>query len=151
MQGNIGILRVGDKAIGLHAGEAPQAGSAEEVQQQRFRVVVGIVRHRHAFIAVFPAQLPEPMVAQLPGRHLHADSFGRCKCLRIKAFYMNGNPALPGPVRHKSFVSVALRTPEPEIAVGNGKRPAIQADLLSQAHGVDASADSHQQHLSACG
>ena len=151
VQGDVGIFRVRDKAFGLHADKALEPGSAEEVQQQRFRVVVGIVGHGHPFVSVFAAQLSEPAVAQPPGRHLYADSICRCKRLCVKMFYMDGDAVPSGPFFHKCFVAVTLCPPQAEVAMGHGKRSAFQADLLSQADGVNASADSYEQHLSVSG
>ena len=85
-QGNIDIIRVWQKARGPHARDAFEARAAKKVQQQRFRVVVGIVRYRHGLVAMFAAQLAEPVVAQSPGRHLHGDAvFGRVG-LCVEAF-----------------------------------------------------------------
>ena len=54
-QGNVPEVRVRDIACRLHARDALQPGSAQQIQYQCFCIVIGIVRHRNGRVAMLPA------------------------------------------------------------------------------------------------
>ena len=100
--------------------------------------------HGHGFVTVFPAQLAKPVVPQAAGGHLDADALPGGKGLGFKAPDVEGNAVLVGPFLYEGLIAVAFFSPQAEVAVRNGERPAFQTDLFCQAHGIDASADCNE-------
>ena len=92
------------------------------------------MRHSNAGVAVLPAQLPKPMVAEPPGCHLYGNAFlgsiGRC----FKALYVAGDAVSGSPGAYKGFVAVGIGPSQAEVAVRNGKRFAAAANLFCKAH-----------------
>ena len=72
-----GLYLRAERGVGGHAGDAAEAGAAEEVQDERLGVVVGVMGDGHGVEAVFRRNLREPCVAQFARSHLDADAVFR--------------------------------------------------------------------------
>ena len=145
-EGDVGKVRIRQETFFRHPAEAFDAASAEEVQEESFRVVAGVVGRQDGLIAVLPAQLSEPAITELPRGHLDADPFLFGKGFRIERLHVAGYPMLGGPFADERLVGVAVCSPQAEVAVRNGKRSAAAANLFCQDHGVPATADGDEYH-----
>ena len=110
-----------DPVAVAHAAQSAGAGSAQQVEDQRLRVVVGIVRHRHGLVAVLPAEFVEPGVAQFACRHLDALSVFRGPGAGVETFQVEGESAPPAPGAHERFVAVGFLPAQAEVAVRDAK------------------------------
>ena len=145
-EGNVGKVRIRQETVLRHPAEAFDAASAEEVEEERFRIVTGMMGRQDSLVAMFPAQLAEPAVAELPRGHLDADAFRIGTGFRVERLHVAGH-AVPGrPGADERLVGVAVGAPEAEVAMGNGKRSAFPANLFCQDHRVPATADGDEDH-----
>ena len=143
---DVSVVGIREKPILLHSAEAFDAAAAEQVEEECLGVVTGVVGRKDGLIAVFPAKLSEPAVAQPPRGHFDADSLIVGETLRVKRLDMAGHPVSARPFPHQGLIGVAVGAPETEVAVRDGKRSAAPANLFRQDHGVPATADGDQHH-----
>ena len=65
--------RSGHMAVArVHGRQSPDARSAQQVEQQGFGLVVGVMAHADGLGSAFLQLLAEPLVAQLAGSHFYA-------------------------------------------------------------------------------
>ena len=142
-----GFSEYAGEAMKMHAsGYIMKPVTKEKVEEERFRVVARVVGRQDGLVAVLPAQLAEPAVAELPRGHLDADAFRIGEGFRVERLHVAGH-AVPGrPGADERLVGVAVGAPEAEVAVRNGKRSAFPANLFCQDHRVPATADGDEDH-----
>ena len=143
---DVGIARVRQEPLLSHPAEAFHTGAAKKVEEKRFGIVAGMVGRQDGLVAMFPTQLAEPAVAELPRGHLDADPFLFRIGFRVERLHVAGHTMLGRPVADERLVGVAVGAPEVEVAMGNGKRSAFPANLFCQDHRVPATADGDEDH-----
>ena len=99
---------------------------------------------------MFPAELSEPVVAEPAGGHLYANLVPGGVCGRVKGLHVADYAKGGGPGTDQGLVGVTFLPAKLEVAVGNGKRLALEANLFHKAHRVDASAYCNKEHLNVC-
>ena len=98
-------------------------------------------------IAMFPAQVTKPPVAQFACCHFYAQPVFRSILYGIKGCLVKFHAMRPGPLGDKRFIGITVLSPEIEVAMSDGapfhtERPHPH---ISQTHGIHASADSKEE------
>ena len=131
----------------LYAPQSADTGTAQQIQQHRFRVVLTVMGHGHTVQLPFLQQLLKEIIAQRAGCHLDADMMlvriGMCG----KTTPVQYNLPPLAEVRHKSLITVRLRTTQTEIAVRRLNLISQVLQHTSQGHRICSATESNQHRM----
>ena len=128
----------------IHSRQAAQPRAPHEVEQQRFGIVVHVVRHGHGAAARLLHEGLKPCVAQAAGCHF--DAFARTLGLagRVEVLHVQRHAEPFAQLAHKGFVAVALGAPQVEVAVRCRDTDAPFVQQQEQRHRIGAAAQCHE-------
>ena len=130
--------------LGADAGQPPQPRAAQQVDEESFDRVVGVVRDRDERIAVLAAEGVEPTITEAPGRHL--DRLARALDLghRVEAAVVEGYAPAFRLALYERFVLFAFAAPKLEVAVGDTHAVAAVHEQREHDHRIHAARDGQQ-------
>ncbi len=139
----------------VHARQTRQARPANQVQQNGFRVVAGVVGGVKAFALPFRRRPAQKGIPQIPGGLLRGKPLPLGVFSHVLPAHGQGDsPGLAG-LPDKFLVPVCRRAPEPVVEVGGNDLPAPlfapRLQHVEQAHGIQAPGHSAKHPLSRLG
>ena len=133
--------------MGGDARQTPQAGAAQQVDEEGFDRVVDVVGDGYHRVTVLAAQFVEPGVAQPPCGHFHRFARALHLAFGVEAFVVPGHAVLLRLAAYEFLVLFALHAPQLEIAVGHADAIAASHEEREHDHRVHAARNGQQDEI----
>ena len=127
--------------------QTPQAGAAQQVDEEGFDRVVDVVGDGYHRVTVLAAQFVEPGVAQPPCGHFHRFARALHLAFGVEAFVVPGHAVLLRLAAYEFLVLFALHAPQLEIAVGHADAIAASHEEREHDHRVHAARNGQQDEI----
>ncbi len=137
----------GQLGNGAHAGEAVDAGAADEVEEEGLDIVIAVMGYADGLRALRGGHLGEPLVAQFARGHLDADAvaLGIAACAEVldaEGYVMGVAEATA-----EGLIGVAGRGTELEVAVQGMHGVSHLVQQQQEGDAVSASAEGHEERV----
>ena len=121
--------------------------SPNQVQEQRFNIVVPMVSDAYSLGATLPAHFGKPVITQLASRHFQTESVALGKAASAEMTYRQRDIDVTAQPPAESLIRFALYATEFKITM-QGFHPEAQfLQGKQQANAVGASRETHQQEF----
>ena len=131
--------------VKTHPRKATNTSAANEVEQEGFDIVVGMMRHGRR-----SGVLRKPSIAQTTGGHFNAFPSAAGFGEGVEMLHLKRHIPLLTEAAHKGFVAIALLPSEVEVAMQGGDRDAQFLQHQEQRHRVGTTAQRTKKPLRLC-